>query len=79
MLGGCAAIERAAKNAGRDVQVPFTPGRADTTQDQTDAASLAVLEPTADGFRNYVQDGQGIGPEHLPVEKASCSRCRHRR
>jgi len=53
VLGGCAAVERAAKAAGRDLTVPFTPGRVDATQDQTDAASFAVLEPVADGFRNY--------------------------
>src|SRR5206468_8676400 len=53
VLGGCAAVEQAAKNAGYDVKVPFTPGRTDATQQQTDVESFAVLEPTADGFRNY--------------------------
>jgi catalase-peroxidase len=57
VLGGCAAVEQAAKNAGHDVQVPFSPGRTDASQEQTDAASFAVLEPTADGFRNYLAEG----------------------
>ena len=55
VLGGCAAVEQAAKNAGHDVQVPFTPGRTDASQEQTDVDSFAVLEPTADGFRNYLK------------------------
>ncbi len=54
VLGGCAAVEAAAKKAGHDVKVPFAPGRADASQEQTDVHSFAVLEPTADGFRNYV-------------------------
>jgi catalase-peroxidase len=70
VLGGCAAVEKAAKDAGHDVHVPFTPGRTDATQDQTDVHSFAVLEPTADGFRNYVQSGHGNKPEELLVEKA---------
>src|SRR5262245_31316283 len=57
VLGGCAAVEAAAKKAGQDVQVPFSPGRTDATQEMTDAASFAVLEPTADGFRNYQRKG----------------------
>ena len=55
VLGGCAAIDQAARNAGHDIQVPFSPGRTDATQEQTDVDSFAVLEPTADGFRNYIQ------------------------
>jgi catalase-peroxidase len=70
VLGGCAAVEKAAKQAGHDVKVPFTPGRADATREQTDAASFAVLEPTADGFRNYLGNGQRLPAEHLLVEKA---------
>ena len=57
MLAGCAAVESAAKKAGHDVTVPFEPGRADASQEQTDVASFAVLEPIADGFRNYVRKG----------------------
>ena len=70
VLGGCAAIERAAKNAGYDVKVPFMPGRTDATQQQTDVESFAVLEPTADGFRNYVKTGAELSPETLLVERA---------
>jgi catalase-peroxidase len=70
VLGGCAAVEKAAKQAGVAVQVPFTPGRTDAAQEQTDTASFAVLEPTADGFRNYLQKGQRLSAEHLLVDKA---------
>jgi len=70
VLGGCAAVESAAKKAGHDVQVPFSPGRTDATQEQTDTESFAVLEPTADGFRNYLQKGHGLKAEHLLVDKA---------
>jgi len=70
VLGGCAAVEKAAKQAGVDVKVPFTPGRTDATQEQTDAASFAVLEPRADGFRNYLQKGARVPAEHLLVDKA---------
>ncbi len=71
VLGGCAAVEQAARSAGHDVTVPFQPGRADASQEQTDAESFAVLEPAADGFRNYVQPGQAVPPETLLVERAN--------
>ena len=70
VLGGCAAIELAALNAGHDVAVPFWPGRTDATQEQTDVESFAVLEPSADGFRNYLRDGLQRSAEELLVEKA---------
>jgi catalase-peroxidase len=70
VLGGCAAVEQAAKNAGHDVQVPFTPGRTDTTQEWTDVDSFAVLEPKADGFRNYFRPGLQATPEQMLVERA---------
>ncbi|WP_309719326.1 catalase/peroxidase HPI, partial [Armatimonas sp.] len=70
VLGGCAAIEKAAKNAGVTVKVPFTPGRADASQEQTDVASFAVLEPTADGFRNYLNPMHTAKAEDLLVDKA---------
>jgi catalase-peroxidase len=71
VLGGGAAVEQAARNAGHDVTVPFAPGRTDATQDQTDAESFAVLEPRADGFRNYVHPGQTLPPEMLLVDRAN--------
>ncbi len=70
VLAGGAAIEQAAKNAGHDVQVPFTPGRADASQAQTDAASFASLEPVADGFRNYFRSGLSMSPPEMLVGKA---------
>ena len=71
VLGGAAAIEKAAKDAGYNVSVPFTPGRTDATQEQTDAASFDVLVPTADGFRNYFGDGNLRSPADMLVDKAS--------
>ncbi len=70
VLGGCAAIEKAAMNAGFDVSVPFTPGRNDATQEQTDVASFAVLEPVADGFRNYLKTRYTVSAEELLVDRA---------
>ncbi len=70
VLGGCAAIENAAKDAGHDVEVPFTPGRMDASQEQTDVESFAVLEPKADGFRNYLQVDFTVPTEALLVDRA---------
>ncbi len=70
VLAGCAGVEQAAKNAGHDVTVPFTPGRMDASQEQTDVASFAVLEPKADGFRNYQKTRYAVTAEELLVDKA---------
>jgi catalase-peroxidase len=70
VLGGCAGVEQAAKNAGHDVTVPFTPGRTDASQEQTDAVSFAVLEPAADGFRNYLKTKYAVSAEELLVDRA---------
>lgn len=70
VLGGVAGIEKAAKNAGHDVKVPFTPGRMDALAEQTDAASFAVLEPKADGFRNYLKTRYTMSPEEMLVDRA---------
>ena len=70
VLGGCAAVEEAAKKAGHNVQVPFSPGRTDASQEMTDVKSFAVLEPTADGFRNYLGQGHDRSAEELLVDRA---------
>jgi catalase-peroxidase len=69
VLAGCAAVEKAAKDAGHDIRVPFTPGRTDASQEQTDVDSFAVLEPKADGFRNYLRAGEKLPPETLLVDR----------
>ena len=71
VLGGCAAVEKAARDAGVDVTVPFTPGRTDATDEMTDAESFDVLEPRADGFRNYLRAGEKVAPEALMLERAN--------
>ncbi|MCY0953220.1 catalase/peroxidase HPI [Streptomyces sp. H27-S2] len=71
VLGGCAAVEQAAKNAGHDITVPFAPGRTDASQEQTDVETFAVLEPEADGFRNYLRAGVKLSPETLLLDRAS--------
>jgi len=70
VLGGCAAVEQAAQKAGYHVTVPFTPGRTDATQEQTDAPSFAVLEPQADGFRNYLKQKFSVSAEELLIDRA---------
>ncbi len=70
VLGGCAGVEQAAKNAGFEVRVPFTPGRTDASQEQTDVRSFDVLEPVADGFRNYLKTKYTVSPEEMLVDKA---------
>ena len=71
VLGGCAAVEQAARDAGHDVDVPFTPGRMDATAEQTDVESFAALEPTADGFRNFMGKGHRLSAEYLLVDRAN--------
>ncbi|AYV25631.1 Catalase-peroxidase [Streptomyces sp. ADI95-16] len=71
VLGGCAAVEQAARNAGHDITVPFAPGRTDASQEQTDVESFAVLEPKADAFRNYLQEGEKLPPETLLLDRAN--------
>lgn len=70
VLGGCAGVEQAAKNAGYEITVPFTPGRTDASQEQTDVASFAVLEPVADGFRNYLKTKYSVSAEELLIDRA---------
>jgi catalase-peroxidase len=70
VLGGCAAVEQAAKNAGHDIRVPFAPGRTDASQGQTDVESFAALEPSADGFRNYIRVGETLSPETRLLDRA---------
>jgi catalase-peroxidase len=74
VLGGCAAVEEAAKKAGHDVKIPFSPGRTDASQEQTDVHSFAVMEPIADGFRNYLRNGQVFSAEELLVDRAQLLR-----
>ncbi len=71
VLGGCAAVELAARNAGHEVEVPFAPGRTDASQEQTDVESFAELEPAADGFRNYLGNGNGLPAEYLLIDRAN--------
>ena len=71
VLGGCAGVERAARDAGHDVVVPFTPGRTDASQELTDTESFAALEPTADGFRNYLGKGHRLPAEYLLLDRAN--------
>ena len=71
VLGGCAAVEQAARNAGHDITVPFTPGRTDASQEQTDVESFSVLQPKADGFRSYLRAGEKLPPETLLLDRAN--------
>jgi catalase-peroxidase len=70
VLGGCAGVEQAAKNAGHEVTVPFTPGRTDASQEQTDVKAFAVLEPAADGFRSYLKSKYAVSAEEMLVDRA---------
>jgi catalase-peroxidase len=70
VLGGCAAVEQAARAAGHEVTVPFAPGRTDASQEETDVESFSVMEPKYDGFRNYLRPGEKLPPEHLLVDRA---------
>jgi catalase-peroxidase len=72
VLGGCTGVEQAAKKAGQDIIVPFNPGRNDALQEQTDVESFAVLEPVADGFRNYLKTKYAVSSEELLVDRAQC-------
>jgi catalase-peroxidase len=74
VLGGCAGVEQAAKNAGQTVTVPFQPGRTDASQEQTDVAAFAPLEPKSDGFRNYFKGGQSLSAEELLVDRSQLLR-----
>jgi catalase-peroxidase len=74
VLGGCAAVEQAARNAGHDIAVPFAPGRTDASQEQTDVETFAVLEPLADGFRNYSRAGDPLSPETRMLDRANLLR-----
>ncbi len=78
VLGGCAGVEKAAKNAGQNVIVPFSPGRTDASQEQTDVASFSVLEPAADGFRNYLKTKYSVSAEELLVDRAQLLTSRQR-
>ena len=71
VLGGCAAVEQAARNAGHDITVPFAPGRTDASPEQTDVEAFEVLEPQADGFRNYLREGEKLPPETLLLDRAN--------
>jgi catalase-peroxidase len=71
VLGGCAAVEQAARNAGQEITVPFRPGRTDASQEQTDVESFSALEPRADGFRNYLHEGEKLSPETLLLDRAN--------
>jgi catalase-peroxidase len=79
VLAGTAAVEKAARDAGFEVEVPFVGGRGDATQDWTDAESFAVMEPAADGFRNYLKTKHSVRTEELLLDRRLCSACRRRK